>query len=64
VAAKVSSPQTTRISAGATGEPVSRINVVATSGAVPLNVVKPRLNASATPLKRMRVGKRSVRSVA
>jgi hypothetical protein len=37
-----------------------RIKRVATSGAVPLKIVKLMLKTSAAPVKRMRVGKRSV----
>ena len=40
------------------------MRLVATSGAVPLNSVNAMLNPSATPLKRTRVGKRSVSSTA
>ena len=36
------------------------MSVVATSGAVPLNSVKLTLKTSATPVNRMRVGKRTV----
>ena len=50
--------------AGAVVEPVLRMSLVATSGAVPLKIVNATLNPSATPLKRTRVGKRSVSSTA
>ena len=50
--------------AGEAARPVSRISVVAASGAVPLNIVKLTLKTSATPVKRIRVGKRSVSSTA
>ena len=52
------------MSAGALFEPVRPMSHVATSGAVPLKSVNEMLKASATPLKRMRVGKRSVSSTA
>ena len=44
--------------------PVRPINIVATTGAVPLKIVKLTLKTSATPVKRTRVGKRSVSSTA
>ena len=50
--------------AGAVVRPVLRMRLVATSGAVPLKIVKATLKPSATPLNRTRVGKRSVRSTA
>ena len=48
--------------AGPTAVPNTRIIVVATNGAVPLKSVKLTLNTSATPVNRIRVGKRSVSS--
>ena len=40
------------------------MRAVATSGAVPLNSVNATLKTSATPVKRIRVGNRSVSSTA
>jgi hypothetical protein len=45
--------------AGPTGDPVFATSSVAASGAMPLKIEKARLNDTATPLKRMRVGNRS-----
>src|SRR5579875_1245658 len=45
--------------AGPVGEPVASTRMVDMTGAVPLNSEKARLNETATPLKRMRVGNRS-----
>src|SRR5262249_40015492 len=64
LAASVSRLHATITIAGAVVMPVARMSDVATSGAVPLKVVKATLNTRATPLKRTGVGNRSVRITA